>query len=253
MPAVAVAQNNTRVSTDMIGLGHTNILDTYLSPEEYRGTELRYANMKETSKADRHWGTMTLCEGMIADADSRSGNGSTISGRFHFQYASVRNWHATPQLRLSAGLHGELTLGGTYNSRNGNNPAQAIAGIDAGAIGVAEYDLTPLDIHFTPLRMRVVGARLLLACPLAGLAFSPQYGQSYYEIFTLGQYDHNVVPTTIVSTPSLRSELTFDTRVGNATVRVGWLGDYMQQDVNHIKRHNLSNSLVVGIVKPIYK
>lgn len=46
--ATAMAQQDTIVqdkvvtNAKMLGVGATNLLDTYLSPEKYRGTELRY-------------------------------------------------------------------------------------------------------------------------------------------------------------------------------------------------------------------
>ena len=40
---LAMAQENRIVTNSkLLGVGKTNILDTYLSPEKYNGTELRY-------------------------------------------------------------------------------------------------------------------------------------------------------------------------------------------------------------------
>ena len=85
--------------------------------------------------------------------------------------------------------------------------------------------------------------------PLGGLMFSPSYGQSYYEIFSRGNYDRNIVPTTIFSTPSLRQQLTLDFTVARTTVRLGYMNDIRQSSVNGLKQHAWSHLFLVGIVR----
>ena len=81
--------------------------------------------------------------------------------------------------------------------------------------------------------------------------FSPNYGQSYYEIFNRGNYDHNIVPTYLGNAPSMRNILTIDIGLGNNALRIGYLGDIQQAKPNSLKQHTYTHALVLGIVRTI--
>lgn len=230
------------VNAKLVGIGATNILDTYLSPEKYKGTELRYISHTLRHKNASPWSRLIVWQGNIAFADNRANEGSEMAGMLSFSYGVHRNWDFMEgRLHLRAGAQADVNLGFLYNTRNGNNPAQARFNIDLSPSAAAAYDFTvggkPLTVTYEA------------SVPLAGVMFSPNYGQSYYEIFSEGNYDHNVVPTTIGSTPSLRQMLTLDFRLLHASWRVGYLGDYRQASVNSLKQHTYTHSLVVGVVK----
>lgn len=248
VPMTARGQSDTIVvprtitNVKMLGIGRTNILDTYLSAEKYRGTELRYISHTTRETEGHRWSRQIVHQGHFAYADNRSGDGGEMAGMYNFQYAWHYNWTLMDgSLRLKAGVMADANVGFIYNTRNSNNPAQARAYLNLAPSAAATYDFR--------LWQRPFALRYEVSAPLCGLMFSPNYGQSYYEIFSRGNYDHNLVPTTFVSTPSLRQMLTLDFSVLNATLRVGYLGDYQQSHVNNLKSHIYTHAFVIGVVK----
>ena len=236
--------NKVITNTQILGIGAVNTLDTYLSPEEYTGTEFRYIShsvRENGSKLSRE----LVHQAQILSVRNRRENNNELGGFYNFQYNwqyALGQWNVGEgELRLKVGGGVDTRLGFLYNMRNSNNPAQAYAQVNIAPTAVAAYRSHLLKLPFQ-LRYEV-------QVPLLGLAFSPNYGQSYYEIFTRDNYDHNLIVTTPASAPSLRQQLTFDFTLRHTTFRVGYLGDYQQAKVNQLRQHVWSNLLVIGIVR----
>ena len=238
--------NKVITNTQMLGIGTVNALDTYLSPEEYTGTEFRYVShsiRENGSKLSRE----LIHQAQILSVHNRKENNNEIGGFYNFQYNwqyALGKWNVGEgELLLKAGGGIDTRLGFLYNTRNSNNPAQAYAQMNIAPNAVLAYRFRLRNIPFQ-LRYEVQS-------PLLGLTFSPNYGQSYYEIFTRNNYDHNLVVTSPASAPSLRQLLTIDITVHHTTVRLGYLGDYQQAKVNQLRQHVWSNLLVLGIVRKL--
>lgn len=226
----------------MIAVGATEILDTYISPEKYRGTELRYLSHTTRERSGRAWTHQLVHQGYLSYAENRSAEGSEMAGMYMFSYGMHRRWAmADGRLTLAAGATADVNAGFLYNTRNGNNPAQARLAVNLSPSAMASYRFKAFS--------RPVTVRYEVAVPLVGVMFSPNFGQSYYEIFSKGDYDHNIVPTTVFNAPSLRHMLTLDFKVGKTTLRLGYLGDWQQAEVNNLKQHTYSNMFVIGVVK----
>ena len=98
-----------------------------------------------------------------------------------------------------------------------------------------------------PIRLRYQ-----LNVPVMGVMFSPHYGQSYYEIFSLGNAAGVVKFTSLHNQPSLRQMLTADLPVGRMKMRLAYLWDAQQSKLNDIRTHAYSHIFMVGIVKEFY-
>ena len=245
VPTMAGAQeNSTREKAWAVGLGSVNILDTYISQEKYRGEELRFVSYS-AFHGTKHPNVVTQIthEGSLQTASPRSEDADDIAGSYTFSYALRREWNPNHRLSFQAGAQAELALGFLYNSRNGNNPAQLKCGLNISPSGVVAWQL--------PLWRKVFLLRYEVSAPLVGAMFSPNYGQSYYEIFSRGNYDHNIVFTTPLNAPSLKQMLTVDIPIRRTILRVGYLGDFRQAEVNSLKYHTYSHLLVIGLTRHI--
>ena len=226
----------------MVGIGATNILDTYISPEDYTGMELRLQGQSTRwLKKHRSWKRTFTHMGTVAFASPRADNIDYLSGMYTFDLAYRHIWQLNNGLWIEAGAQAEAGLGFLYNTRNSNNPAQARLYLNLGPSAAASY--SPL------LFGKLITLRYEVAVPLVGVLFSPNYGQSYYEIFSRGNYDHNIVPTTPLSAPTLRHSFTADIPFRRASLRIGYLGDCQQAKVNDLKYHTYSHLFIIGYVK----
>ncbi len=242
----AVAQsdaNRYTMRSNMIGIGGVNRLETYLSPFEYTGTELRFLHesMRLTKKMNGRVSTQQFFEGNFSVSHSPGHDANYLAGDFDWRIAWHYNWKPLQNLRVLAGVQTGASIGAVYNTRNGNNPAQAKLSADIAASAMAIY-------RFRLLR-RTFSARYQFDTPLLGLMFSPAYGQSYYEMFSLGHYDHNICGTWLGNAPTFRNLLTLDAPIGAGILRIGWRCDIRQSHVNHLKSHAWSNVFMIGYVK----
>lgn len=232
-----------RSHATLFGIGYTNKLDTYLSPQEYTGIEMRMAreHSRMTSLFNRRVSMQNILQGNIASTKSPSHDGNTLSGMAEWNFAWHYHWKISERLTLKAGPGTEILGGFIYNMRNGNNPAQARLSWDVFASSMAQYVM--------PIFKKNIIIRYQMNIPIAGIMFSPNYGQSYYEIFTLGNSDHNVCFTHPFQAFCMDQFISADIPIGSHTLRTGYLCSIRQSQVNHLKSHDWSHLFMLGYVK----
>ena len=230
----------------MIGAGHNNTFETYLSPLEYEGPEVRFAyeTMRMTRLMNGNVSAQNLFQLHASYTENISQTNHTYGGLVNWSYALHYQFRPAKGLKILFGPMLDLNAGVVYNRRNSNNPAQAKAYGGLGASGMLIYRFRIKNYPLT--------VRWQANLPLLGVMFSPEFGESYYEIFSLGNGGRNVVFTSLHNNPSLRQLLTLDFPVGNTVMRVGYVCDLQQAKVNNLKSHTYSHDFMIGVVRNLY-
>ena len=245
------------VHSTMVGVGTSNVLDSYLSPYNYTGVDVRL--QRETMRMLRRWdgrvATQSLIDINCAFNENRPGSMNEYAGGIRYSHGWYYMLHGSnivnpversaTRWNVAAGLAASAYLGCVYIDRSGNNPAQAKASLTVDASLLATCRLHLLRRNFL-LRGQV-------SVPMTGVAFSPNYGQSYYETFVLGHYDKNAVFVHPFNMPSLHTKLTLDIPLRSADLRIGYMGQIDQSKFNNLKYHNYSHAFMIGFNKYFYR
>jgi hypothetical protein len=229
------------------GIGHANVYDSYLSPQEYKGMDFRLSRetMRMTNLFDGNVSAQNFFQANLSYVYNRVGNNNTFAGLINWNYGWHYQFRISESFKVLAGGLGDFNGGFVYNLRNSNNPASARAYINLAASGMLIW------------RTRIGGVPLTLRyqanIPVAGLLFSPNYGQSYYEVFTLGNWSGVINLTSLHNQPSIRQFFTVDMPVARSRLRFSYLWDVQQSKVNHLRTHTYGYVFMVGVVRDLYR
>lgn len=233
-----------KVSASTYGFTKLASLDTYLSRYVHFGGGYFYnhENFRDARTGDYMWKYQTLFSGMAGFTELYDSKQYVLM--FNRSWSGFHKFQTTGKLELYGGAQIQLTGGAIYAPANSNNPVAAKLHTSLAATGMAIY------------RKEHSTYRMQLDLPLIGAAFSPGFGQSYYEIFGLGNYSNIIHLTHPGNSPSWRYTLTYDRELGkkqNTTLRLSFIADILQSDINDIRTSIRSGSLSVGFVKTLYK
>ena len=251
LPAILQAQTTDSFNKEdyltramMYGVGYSNIYDTYLSPQEYKGMEFRIS--RETMRlGKKNISYQNFLQANASYTHNHVDNNNTFAGFVNWNYGLLYNFPVTQNFKILAGGLVDTNFGIIYNLRNSNNPASVRAYINLGASGMFVWDVR---VWNTPLTLRYQ-ANL----PLAGIYFSPNYGQSYYEIFSLGNFSGVFKLTSLNKQPSLRQMFSVDIPVNYSKLRFTYMWDMQQSKVNNLSTHTYGHVFMVGFVKEFYR
>jgi hypothetical protein len=226
----------------MIGIGNTKAYDTYLSPLEYSGTNLGiiHEQLKMTGLLGGNVSAQHLFNIELAETKNPAGNVTSYVGSLEYGYGLHYRFRPVRKIQIFAGLQGDGLVGFIYNTRNGNNPVNAKVNFNFNLSGIAVYRF---QIKKQPLQLRYQ-----LNVPFAGIVFSPEFGQSYYEI---GEGDSNnlIQFASLHNQWVIRNLLSVELPLNFCTVRLSYMNWIYETSVNSLDTRIISNSVYIGVSK----
>lgn len=220
----------------LVGTGKIYLTDTYLSPLKYDGLTLSL--MTDQLRATSYFNNKLLLQQQfqlqVGSIKNPSASASEYYGNLSYALNGFYPLFQTTRLRFFAGSGWDAQLGGIYNVRNSNNP---------GSMKVStNFNLGSMTIY----NWRKFTFRWQLSSPFLGIFFSPEYGHSYYEIFTLGNNKGTVHLGSFHNQLALKNYFTIDYPVKNITLRVAYLGNYYRTNVNQLITKIISHQFMIG-------
>lgn len=239
----AVGREAMRAPQMMLGVefGHTKLLDTYLTPIYYSGTHyaLSFEHQQATGFSPESWERQLQLRADYSlthnPADNHTTHALTATARWAIYYR-----HPLPVARLQffAGPDVVATGGVLYNPSLSNNVAnarvRAAAGLTAGAQWTTRVRHTPLTLRYQA------------SLPVIGAFFSPDYDETYYEIY-LGNREHLVHLASWGNRFDLDQRLTADWQFRGTTLRVGYACAIERSHTRGIYTRLTTHSLIVAV------
>ena len=229
----------------LIGIGRYDIGNTYLSPSSdanasYTGMGLRVLN-ERMRLVDTRLSAQQILHVDLSLTSNPAATISAMSGVIDYSYGYHYSFHPANRLKILTGAAARGMFGFIYNTQSANNPTALNFDIDLNLSAAALYTLS--------LRNRPFTLRYQVEAPLAGVLFAPDYGQSYYEIFGLGNMTDVVRFSSLHNKQVIRNYLTVDIPLRTWTLRAGYLSSLYRTDINNIRSHHYSHSFMIGLVK----
>lgn len=238
----AVAESRRPIeSVVSVEAGSGSVLDTYVNPLECRGSSwaLRGAWGKalpaspERLRMEFDAGINT----MFTESPSHSSSIYDLS--LDFSWWLLRRWSLPWRLTLDVGGGPGIYAGVVYMPGGGNNPASAKMQL---SLALKAGVWRQFRIGRTVMR---IGEQFSL--PSLGVFFSPQYGESYYEIWMgnhsglarFGWWGNNFCISNLMSV---------DFQFGRHALRLGYSFRCHSSWVSHINTQIMSHSIVVGFI-----
>jgi hypothetical protein len=227
----------------LIGIGGYQIKNTYLSPVVYTGTGIRIVNerMKVVSLSDYRVSSQQLVDIDLSNVRNPAGTVAALAGFANYSFGYHYRLQPAPDFKVLAGASLKGMFGFVYNTQSANNPIATHVDVDLNASAMGIYTFHIKKFPFT--------VRYQTDIPLTGVLFTPSYGQSYYEIFGLGNTSGIVGFSSLHNKFAMRNFVSVDISFWKLTLRTGYLNSIYTTHIKDIQTRYVSHNFMLGFVR----
>lgn len=228
-----------------IEAGSSSLTDTYLSPLTFRGWSMGmgFERMSAMGFNPQRWG-MDYGVGLSAQrATPQSLSVAMWGARLKAWWGMLHKWDfGLENLSVAFGPSAGIDAGVLYIDRSGNNPASAKGAVTLNVDGLVKYGWHigrfPVDVSCHP------------TMALAGVFFSPEYDELYYEIY-LGNRKGLVHAAWPWKRFALSNLMAVDLKFRSITLRIGYRLEMMSSKVSHLTTNMFTHQFVLGFSAPM--
>lgn len=224
------------------GIGAAHLLDTYLSPLPYDGTHfsLSWQHFQATGFSPEKWVRQLQFDVDYNITHNPAGNHDNHALLGQAQWALMRQWRdiGSHDLRLAVGGETAIRGGILYTAHNSNNVVSGRVHWNIGATALAVYNFRIKRLPVTLSYQATI--------PVAGVFYSPDYDETYYEIY-LGNHKNLAHFGWWGNRFDMENLVAADLHFGSTIVRIGYRNRFMTSWVNNLSVRERNHSFVIGI------
>lgn len=239
--SVKTEESRPVTGTYSLTIGRMKTLSTYLSPQHFYGTI--YGVSGHWSKAMPFNPQITIMDFdtyvSMGTLFNKASTASMVTLIADFSWGM--SWRTNPlkNLQVSAGGIIDLETGALYLTRNSNNPVTALASLRLGISGSVSY-------HFNIGKLPIL-LQDRLSLPLGSIFFSPQYGETYYEI-SLGNYSGIIHAGWWGSDFKIDNKLAAILDFGRTALEIGYRFYFTNQHACSLTTRRVTNLFTIGVI-----
>ena len=234
-------------NTDLLGLSVLNTLDPYLSPLNYSGLGLRYSHAER-----KYFSPENTKLSMIGKFSALAGLGlnpeNTASMMIvcgNYSWGAQHHFRLNDKLEILAGGNVDVNMGVKSIARNVNNPVNVDLATNINLSSLLRYDFTVFKLK--------VRLKYQLEIPVIGAMFVPTFGQSYYEMFEIGNLSNAIHFSAFHNKRGVNQDIQLEIPFNKSTIQIGFGGNSLKYKANEMVFYQNEFNLQIAYIYDIYK